>query len=107
MSPEIPVVASVIMLSLLSRCAEFTSHEIVSLAFSHDSKYLLAQGGPPDFQLVYFFWEKGKVITSSKTGGCVTEVSFHPKDHDIVCIVGRAIFRMCRLIEGQGELLSD
>ena len=94
-------------LSLLSRCAEFTSHEIVSLAFSHDSKYLLAQGGPPDFQLVYFFWEKGKVITSSKTGGCVTEVSFHPKDHDIVCIVGRAIFRMCRLIEGQGELLSD
>ena len=99
--------AEFIMLSLLARCAEFTSHEIVSLAFSHDSKYLLAQGGPPDFQLVYFFWEKGKVITSSRTGGCVTEVSFHPKDHDIVCIVGRAIFRMCRLIEGQGELLSD
>ena len=93
--------------SLLARCAEFTSHEIVSLAFSHDSKYLLAQGGAPDFQLVYFFWEKGKVITSSRTGGCVTEVSFHPKDHDIVCIVGRGIFRMCRLIEGQGELLSD
>ena len=65
--------------------------------------YLLAQGGAPDFQLVYFFWEKGKVITSSKTGGWVREVSFHPKDHDVVCIVGKAIFRMCRLIEGQGN----
>ena len=35
--------------------------QVVSLAFSHDSKYLLAQGGSPDHQLVYFFWEKGKV----------------------------------------------
>ena len=48
----------------LLRCAEFKSHDVVSLAFSHDSKYILVQGGHPDFQLVYFFWEKGKVITS-------------------------------------------
>ena len=26
------------------RCAEFVSQEVISLAFSHDSKYLLAQG---------------------------------------------------------------
>ena len=58
----------------LLRCAEFRTLEVgwwrmnsmiimqvVSLAFSHDSKYLLAQGGHPDHQLVYFFWEKGKV----------------------------------------------
>ena len=43
------------------RCAEFVSQEVISLAFSHDSKYLLAQGGAPDFSLVYFFWEKNKV----------------------------------------------
>ena len=30
----------------------------------------------------------------------VAVISFHPKDHDIVCIVGRGIFRLCRLIEG-------
>ena len=48
----------------LLRCAEFKSHDVVSIAFSHDSKYILVQGGQPDFQLVYFFWEKGKVITS-------------------------------------------
>ena len=87
----------------LLRCAEMRSLDVVSLAWSHDSKYILVQGGSPDYQLVYFFWEKGKVITSSKTGGWVREVSFHPKDHDVVCIVGKAIFRMCRLIEGQGN----
>ena len=32
------------------RCAEFKSQEVISLAFSHDSKYLLAQGGPPDYR---------------------------------------------------------
>ena len=87
------------------RCAEFKSKDVVSLAFSHDSKYLLAQGGSPDYQLVYFFWGKGKVITTSRTvnqslGGSVSSVSFHPKDRDIVCIVGKGIFRMCKLIEG-------
>ena len=45
------------------RCAEFKSHEVISIAFSHDSKYLLAQGSSPDFQLVYFFWEKGNPST--------------------------------------------
>ncbi|XP_023337836.1 cilia- and flagella-associated protein 57, partial [Eurytemora carolleeae] len=35
------------------RCSELKSFEVVSIAFSHDSKYLLAQGGSPDFKLVY------------------------------------------------------
>ena len=32
----------------LLRCAEFKSHDVVSLAFSHDSKYILVQGGHDD-----------------------------------------------------------
>lgn len=109
----------------LLRCAEFRSDEVVSLAFSHDSKYLLVQGGPPEYQLVYFFWEKGKVITtisrvvSQSSTGSIKDVSFHPKvscvtlirritqrdlfviqDRDIVCIIGQNVFKMCKLIEG-------
>ena len=34
------------------RCAEFVSEQVISLAFSHDSKYLLAQGGAPDFRYI-------------------------------------------------------
>ena len=69
----------------LLRCAEMRSLDVVSLAWSHDSKYILVQGGSPDYQLVYFFWEKGKVITSitrvisQASGGSVGSVSFHPK----------------------------
>ena len=41
--------------------------EYVSLAFSPDSKYLVAQGGRPDWTLLYWTWEKSKVMATTKT----------------------------------------
>ena len=46
---------------------EMQSQEYVSLAFSPDSKYLIAQGGRPDWTLLYWAWEKGKVMASVKS----------------------------------------
>ena len=46
---------------------DLESHEFVSLAFSPDSKYLIAQGGKPDWTLVYWAWEKGKIMATMKT----------------------------------------
>ena len=46
---------------------EIQSTEFVSLAFSPDSKYLVAQGGRPDWTLLYWTWEKSKVMASVKT----------------------------------------
>lgn len=43
------------------------SNEYVSLAFSPDSKYLVAQGGKPDYTLLYYTWEKSKVMAVTKT----------------------------------------
>lgn len=43
------------------------SGEYVSLAFSPDSKYLVAQGGKPDWTLLYWTWEKSKVMATAKT----------------------------------------
>lgn len=43
------------------------STEYVSLAFSPDSKYLVAQGGKPDWTLLYWTWEKSKVLAMTKT----------------------------------------
>lgn len=43
------------------------SGEYVSLAFSPDSKYLVAQGGKPDYTLLYWTWEKSKVMAVTKT----------------------------------------
>lgn len=46
---------------------DIQSQEISSLAFSPDSKYLIAQGGRPDWTLVYWTWEKSKVMAVTKT----------------------------------------
>ena len=46
---------------------DIQSNEIVSMAFSPDSKYLIAQGGRPDWTLVYWTWEKSKVMAVTKT----------------------------------------
>jgi cilia- and flagella-associated protein 57 len=40
------------------------STDIVSLLFSSDSKYLLTQGGGPDYTLIYWSWEKGNVMAT-------------------------------------------
>ena len=42
--------------------SELQSTEFVSVAFSPDSKYLLAQAGRPDWQLIYWNWEKSKIM---------------------------------------------
>ena len=47
--------------------AELQAQEYVSVAFSPDSKYLIAQGGGPDWTLVYWGWEKAKLMASLKT----------------------------------------
>lgn len=41
--------------------------EFVSMAFSTDSKYLLGQGGGPEWTLIYWLWEKNKVIATVKS----------------------------------------
>ena len=57
-----------------------------------------------NYSLVYFFWEKNKVITTlrnlSTAKNPITEVSFHPKDRAVVCVIGHGVFKMCRLTEG-------
>ena len=46
---------------------EVQSTEFVSLAFSPDSKYLVSQGGRPDWTLLYWTWEKAKVMAVTKS----------------------------------------
>ncbi|XP_025110126.1 cilia- and flagella-associated protein 57-like [Pomacea canaliculata] len=85
---------------------EVPTGEYISLAFSPDSKYLIAQGGQPDWTLLYWTWEKSKVMATTKTSnpqnlGCdVNQVSFNPQDNTQLCVVGNTIFRHFRYSEG-------
>ncbi|CAF1583846.1 unnamed protein product, partial [Didymodactylos carnosus] len=80
------------------------SNEIVSLLFSADSKYLLTQGGP-DYTLVYWTWEKSKIMastevrTAAQSNTTVTQVSFNPQDNTQICAVGHGLFKMFRYAE--------
>lgn len=51
---------------------ECNSQEIVSLAFSPDSKYLVSQLSAPDWILTYWHWEKAKAMASVKSNGATT-----------------------------------
>ncbi|PFH36656.1 WD domain, G-beta repeat-containing protein [Besnoitia besnoiti] len=83
---------------------ECASTSFVSLAFSSDTKLLLALGGPPDWCLVYWAWEKPKVLASykinipSKVRHC--ECSFNPVDANVVCMIGDGVSRLMKLQDG-------
>ncbi|XP_078485320.1 cilia- and flagella-associated protein 57 [Ciona intestinalis] len=83
---------------------DLQTNEFVSLAFSPDSKYLIAQGSRPEWMLVYWAWEKSKIMATMKTtnqsGQPVYQVSFNPQDNTQICVIGNHIFKLFRYAEG-------
>lgn len=79
------------------------SSEFVSLAFSPDSKYLITQGGRPDWTLLYWTWEKAKVLAFTKStnqqNSPIYQVTFNPQDNTQVCVTGHGIFKLFRYSE--------
>ncbi len=85
---------------------EIGSSEIRSMSFSEDGKYLVTQGGSPEWNLVLWNVEKSaKVLCTSKMSlsdeNCVNVVSFCPWDSNVVLVLGKGILRLFRFVEGQ------
>ncbi|KAL3868099.1 hypothetical protein ACJMK2_040935 [Sinanodonta woodiana] len=89
---------------VLVSSSDVQSAEYVSLAFSPDSKYLVAQGGKPDYTLLYWTWEKSKVMATTKTSNTLSspvyQVTFNPQDNTQLCVTGNKIFKQFRYSEG-------
>ncbi|ELK31134.1 WD repeat-containing protein 65 [Myotis davidii] len=82
---------------------DFPVQRFTCMAFSPDSKYLLTQTSPPESNLVYWLWEKQKVMAIVKTdtqNNIVSQVSFSPQDNTQVCVTGNGIFKLLRFAEG-------
>ncbi|XP_058408125.1 cilia- and flagella-associated protein 57 isoform X2 [Diceros bicornis minor] len=82
---------------------DFPVQKFVSMAFSPDSKYLLTQTSPPESNLVYWLWEKQKVMAIMRTdsqNSSVYQVSFSPQDNTQVCVTGNGMFKLLRFAEG-------
>lgn len=79
------------------------SHEYVCIAFSQDGKYLVAQGGGPEYNLVLWSMEgKTRVVdtfcTSSVDGDPVFQCSISP-DNKTICVSGNGIFKLLTVDE--------
>uniref|UniRef100_A0A8D0L5H4 Cilia- and flagella-associated protein 57 n=1 Tax=Sphenodon punctatus TaxID=8508 RepID=A0A8D0L5H4_SPHPU len=82
---------------------DFPVQEFVSLAFSPDSKYLVAQTGPTESNLVYWMWEKQRmmaIVKADTQNSPIYQVSFNPQDNTQVCITGNGILKLFRYTEG-------
>ncbi|XP_069559333.1 cilia- and flagella-associated protein 57 [Brachyistius frenatus] len=77
--------------------------EFVCVAFSPDSKYLIGQTGGPEWMLIFWLWEKHKVLATVKTTNSnnpVTQVSFNPYNNMQLCVSGTGVFKLFRYSEG-------
>eukprot|EP00064_Thunnus_orientalis_P003706 superscaffoldBa00000314_g3717 len=77
--------------------------EFVCMAFSPDSKYLIGQTGGSEWMLIFWLWEKQKVLATVKTGNPynpVTQVSFNPYNNMQLCVSGTGVFKLFRYSEG-------
>lgn len=83
---------------------------IVSMAFSHDAKHLaILDGGYRDYTLSLWSWQKSRQITSMKLGQAeavsfLSQILFHPTDHNLISVVGRRFSRTVRHLDGNLRL---
>ncbi|XP_066865808.1 cilia- and flagella-associated protein 57 isoform X1 [Kogia breviceps] len=82
---------------------DFPVQKFICMAFSPDSKYLLTQTSPPESNLVYWLWEKQKIMAIVRTdtqNNAVYQVSFNPQDNTQICVTGNGMFKLLRFAEG-------
>ncbi|XP_048207026.1 cilia- and flagella-associated protein 57 isoform X2 [Perognathus longimembris pacificus] len=82
---------------------DFPAQKFISMSFSPDSKYLLTQSSPPESNLVYWLWEKQKVmaiVRSDIQNNSIYQVSINPQDNTQVCVTGNGMFKLLRFTEG-------
>ncbi|KAM5248101.1 cilia- and flagella-associated protein 57 [Ctenodactylus gundi] len=82
---------------------EFPVQRFTSMAFSPDSKYLLTLTSPPESNLVYWLWEKQKImaiIRADTQNNPIYQVSINPQDNTQVCVTGNGMFKLLRFTEG-------
>jgi WD40 repeat protein len=82
------------------------SQEYISISFAtgQEGKYLVSMGGAPDWILVYWQWERPKVIATIKvsTSAPVYQVSFniHDVNGGIIATGGNNVFRWYKYKDG-------
>eukprot|EP01062_Namystynia_karyoxenos_P016092 TRINITY_DN15868_c0_g1_i1.p1 TRINITY_DN15868_c0_g1~~TRINITY_DN15868_c0_g1_i1.p1 ORF type:complete len:1211 (+),score=554.97 TRINITY_DN15868_c0_g1_i1:104-3736(+) len=91
--------------------SQLDSREYVCLAFSHDGRHLVTQGGAPGWNLVFWTWDRSKALAIT----CVANdreaarndkyhincCSINPLDPQHVCVSGNGVFKFLKYTDGQ------
>lgn len=93
--------------------SDLGSDRFVAVEFSADGRHLVTQGGAPQWNLLYWNWERSKplaqvavtrdqAVTSGRDAAVnvVTKVSINPKDPLHVVVSGAGLFRFYRYVDG-------
>uniref|UniRef100_A0A3B4U3G0 Cilia and flagella associated protein 57 n=1 Tax=Seriola dumerili TaxID=41447 RepID=A0A3B4U3G0_SERDU len=75
----------------------------IGVTWQCQSVYLIGQTGGPEWMLIFWLWEKQKVLASVKTSNSnnpVTQVSFNPYNNMQLCVSGTGVFKLFRYSEG-------
>ncbi|XP_063772106.1 cilia- and flagella-associated protein 57-like isoform X2 [Pseudophryne corroboree] len=78
--------------------------------FIPDSKYLVAQSGFPEWQMVFWMWEKHRVMATVRIDShknSIYKVSFNPYDSTQICVTANRIFRLFHYIEGNLKQINS
>lgn len=90
------------------------SDRFVALQFSADGRHLATQGGAPQWNLLYWNWERSKPLAQIQVArdvavaqardasgaAVVTQISINPKDPLHVVVSGNGLFRFYRYADG-------
>ena len=84
---------------------EYVSQEFVSMAFAPGTKernYLITLCGPPDWNLIYWQWDKPRCIHYQNLGKkhTIYQCSFHPTDENSIVVTGNSTFKFYKLQDG-------
>lgn len=83
---------------------EVGSPKYTALDFSDSGKQIAGLGGAPEFNLVYWWWEKTKVIGQAKVGQEAKVVKVCPRDANRIAVCGTGMLKIFRVDENQLKL---
>ena len=90
--------------------SDLGSDRFVALHFSADGRHLVTQGGAPQWNLLYWNWERSKPLAqvqvtrdkgqpAPRDAQLVTHVSINPRDPQHVVVSGNGLFRFYRYVD--------
>lgn len=97
---------------LEQECNDYTSKEFVSVAFSpkNEKHHLITLTGEPDFQLLFWQWDKIKILAAISIGiqnpQSQLSCSFCPFETNSVVVTGHSLFKYYKVRE-LSEFVAD